>query len=223
MPSLMKNPKFLQVIEKYQTLQERERNIMLVGSGLLIILFCYVALIEPMWLSMQKVNKNLTTIENFNYQLESKVHEAQNQERENPNKPLQDRYLQLTKQAESLDQQISLLTQALVPPQEMLSLLGNLVKAEKNARLISLNNLPLQTVTLSNNADDKTSGEIYRHGLELRIYGSYSDAVSYLNRIEALPWKVFIEDLSYSTEQYPNGILILKVYTLSTSQEIIGV
>ena len=219
----MKNPKFLQVIEKYQALQERERNIMLVSVSLLIVLFCYVALIEPMWLSMQKVNKNLTTIENFNYQLESKVYEAQNQERDNPNKPLQDRYQQLTKQAESLDLQISLLTQALVPPQEMLSLLGNLVKAEKNARLISLNNLPLQTVTLSNNTEDKASGEIYRHGLELRIYGGYSDAVSYLNRIEALPWKVFIEDLSYSTEQYPNGILILKVYTLSTSQEIIGV
>lgn len=219
----MKNPNFLQAIEKYKTLQERERNIMLVGSALLIIILFYVALIEPMWLSMEKVNKNLTTIETFNFQLKTKIQEAKNQERENPNKPLQDRYQQLTKQAESLDKQISLLTQALVPPQEMLSLLGNLVKAEKKARLISLNNLPLQTVTLSNNAEDKAAGEIYRHGLELRIYGSYGDAVSYLSRIEALPWKVFIEDLSYSTEQYPNGILILKVYTLSTSQEIIGV
>ena len=61
MPSLMKNPRFLEIIEKYQELQERERNIMLVGSGMMVILFCFVVLIEPMWLSMQKVNKNLMT------------------------------------------------------------------------------------------------------------------------------------------------------------------
>ena len=52
---------------------------------------------------------------------------------------------------------------------------------------------------------------------------TYENTVRYLKRLDELPWKIFWQELNYESGEYPNGNLKIKIYTLSTSREVLGV
>ena len=70
---------------------------------------------------------------------------------------------------------------------------------------------------------DVDEGLIYKHAFEIEMEATYDSTVQYLQRIDKLPWKVFWQDLRYEAKSYPNGNLKIKIYTLSTSREVLGV
>ncbi len=56
---------------------------------------------------------------------------------------------------------------------------------------------------------------LYRHGVELELEGGFSDLLSYLRTVEALPQRVLWGSVSLKVEQHPRSVLTLRVYTLS--------
>jgi MSHA biogenesis protein MshJ len=56
---------------------------------------------------------------------------------------------------------------------------------------------------------------LYRHGVEIVLQGSYTDMVSYMDALEALPVQLFWGKAALDAQQYPNSRLTLTLYTLS--------
>lgn len=232
---LLEHEKIQLILAKFTQLKEREKIITLVTISALILIVCSIVIIEPSWKSMRDSHAGLNSAQEYNETLEENINSAQTRAKQDPNQPLRQSLKILSQDAKHLDDKIQLLTQALVPPKEMLSLLSSLVKKNKQSKIISLKNIPLEVVKLSTVNDIngeaeegedlviEKSGTIYRHGLELTLKSSYLGVVEYLKEMEGLAWQIFVEDLTFSIKEYPNGILTMKVYTLSTSEEIIGV
>ena len=65
--------------------------------------------------------------------------------------------------------------------------------------------------------------QLYRHGLALELSGSYLDAYAYLRELEALPWGLRWDRVSYEITERPIGRLVLHLHTLSKGPEWIGV
>ena len=59
------------------------------------------------------------------------------------------------------------------------------------------------------------SGQIYRHGVEIAVSGSYLDLLAYLKDLEKLPNQLYWGKLELSAAAYPQVTLKLSVYTLS--------
>jgi MSHA biogenesis protein MshJ len=59
---------------------------------------------------------------------------------------------------------------------------------------------------LENNASGAvTLPEVYKHGLEIVFQGDYNSTLSYLRKLEQLPWKFYWEEVVYEVLDYPKA------------------
>ena len=110
----------------------------------------------------------------------------------------------------------------LVEPERMAMVLSRVMARQPNIELIGMQNRPAEQLFFR--AVD--SGEplvVFKHGLKLELKGRYLDALQYLADIEALGVRFFWEAASYQVEEYPDGVLTIDVFTLSTQEQLINV
>ena len=64
-------------------------------------------------------------------------------------------------------------------------------------------------------AEQPAGQNIFKHGVELTLRGSYFDMLDYLAQIEALPWQMYWGRLRLEARDYNRPVLTLTLYTLS--------
>ena len=65
----------------------------------------------------------------------------------------------------------------------------------------------------------KPREQLYRHGVEIELQGSYLDMVNYMTALEALPEQLFWGRAKLDAEQYPQVKLTLTLYTMSLDDQ----
>lgn len=113
-----------------------------------------------------------------------------------------------------LDARLANITEVLIPPQQMVTVLRELLDRSD----LTLVRLALAPVTEVRNAEEGREA-LYEHKLELTLTGTFDDLSAYLQALEALPWHLFWDRLSIETTTYPQLRIRLDVHTLS-DQEI---
>ncbi|MFZ2268433.1 MAG: hypothetical protein WAV95_12740 [Azonexus sp.] len=120
----------------------------------------------------------------------------------------------------------------LVAPQDIPRLLEQMLARHSALRLISLQTLP----TVPGDApetkadepgkmDGKSAAEaprragleVWRHGVEIRLQGSYADLSAYVLELESLPQRLVWGEVRLKAD-YPKSELHLKIYTYSLDQ-----
>ncbi len=118
---------------------------------------------------------------------------------------------------------------ALVPPRRVPQLLQALLSRHHGLDLIDMRTLepaPLieRRPAKSGGAAEAAgqaestqpaSGNIFRHGIEIKVAGGYADLLAYVADLERSPQKVLWEKMSLVVKAYPRSELTLTVYTLS--------
>jgi MSHA biogenesis protein MshJ len=231
---------FIDVINAYEKFSAREQNIVLSTLVVIMILVGYLLVIEPFLLTNMKLMEDENKLVNINRSLSEKITQTRNKKSQDPNVVLREELDGLFAESKDLQEKINLLTQALVAPRQMVSLLEKVLTQDKQLKLISLSNLPevamniegrslttdVNSAVVASNIQDETPNKealIYRHAFEIELEATYDSALSYLKRLDGLPWQLFWQDLKYQSTQYPKGTLNIKIYTLSMSQEVLGV
>ena len=59
------------------------------------------------------------------------------------------------------------------------------------------------------------SFDLYRHGVEIRLEGSYGELQAYVTQLEQLQQRLVWGQLQYKVLEYPRAEMSLTVYTLS--------
>jgi MSHA biogenesis protein MshJ len=230
----------IDLITAYEKISVREQHIILSAFVVLLLLVGYLFTIEPMLLNNAELMEKEEKLVNSNRSLSDQIMKTKNKKRQDPNEPLREQLSKIIAQSDSEQKKINLLTQALVAPKQMISLLESVLTQDKQLKLISLSNLPEEVLSLegkslavsanaavdtSNITNDKTRADalIYKHTFEIELEATYDSALSYLKRLDGLPWQLFWQDLKYESTQYPKGKLNIRIYTLSMSQEVLGV
>jgi MSHA biogenesis protein MshJ len=65
--------------------------------------------------------------------------------------------------------------------------------------------------------------EVYKHGLEIVFQGDYNSTLSYLKKLEQLPWKFYWEEVVYEVLDYPKAQIMVRIHTLSLDKGWISV
>ena len=68
-----------------------------------------------------------------------------------------------------------------------------------------------------------TLPEVYKHGLEIVFQGDYNSTLSYLRKLEQLPWKFYWEEVVYEVLDYPKAQIMVRIHTLSLDKGWISV
>lgn len=119
---------------------------------------------------------------------------------------------------------------SLVPPEQMNALLERLLARHSGLRLVSLKTLKPEGVlgaadkadgTTPAKGNEKVAGQrfdLYRHGVEIRIEGTFAELQAYLVQLEELQDRLLWGHLHYEVGEYPKAEMSLMVYTLSADR-----
>ena len=110
---------------------------------------------------------------------------------------------------------------SLVGPDHMVALLDQVLARHGQVRVREMRVLPRSDLAPSSPAAAASAPpagsapSLYRHGIEIKLEGSYADLVSYLDTLEAMPQHLLWGAMSLKVGQYPKALLTLRLYTLS--------
>jgi MSHA biogenesis protein MshJ len=219
------------LIQNYEKTSDREQKIILICIVSILSIALYMAAIEPVILSYDEISEERDGLVVKNRSVKDELERTLTKKYQDPNDPLNTEFNEIEKKNLKLNEDIGRLTKALVAPKQMVSLLESVLKDDRRMKLISLNNLPKENLIFHieeagsdiSEPSDVDEGLIYKHAFEIEMEATYDSTVQYLQRIDKLPWKVFWQNLRYEAKSYPNGNLKIKIYTLSTSREVLGV
>lgn len=127
---------------------------------------------------------------------------------------LEERNAELKNDLQTLNQRIDAITDVLIPPQTMVTLLRELL----NGNRLTLKRLQVEPAERVETGGNAASVTLYRHPMVLELNGDYDALVGYLKSIEALPWQLFWDELSVETEDHPRLNIRLRVHTLSDQE-----
>jgi MSHA biogenesis protein MshJ len=216
-------------IERWQALQvwfglrpARERLILMLAIGVVLGYAWLLLGFDTLTARATDAERRLSQTQRENAALSSAHAALKNSAEEEPNTALQRQIARLEAQNARLDVEVGAMSVTLVEPERMAMVLSRVMAKQPNIELIGMQNRSAEQLFFR--AVD--SGEplvVFKHGLRLELKGGYLDALKYLADIEALGVRFFWESVTYEAEEYPDGILTIDVFTLSTQEQLINV
>lgn len=211
---------------RYDALLLRER--WLIAAAILggIVLIGYSLYVEPALQRVKLAERSLTEQRAQLSALQTQSIALQTPEQD-PDVAARAELEGLKKKLGELNARVSVLESSLVPPQRMSALLEDMIGGKSGLRLLSLKTLPLSPLlekkplaeaAAAEKAEDKlanTSVGLFKHGVEIRLEGSYQELTAYLERLEQAKSKLLWSSVALAAEQHPKLVLTLTVYTLS--------
>lgn len=197
----------------------RERYLMLVTLAALILLIAQGGLMVT---GLDKHDAVNGRIDNTQRQI-GQIEQALIDYRAAINNPrvqsLQQSNEDIRERIDNLEERISEINEKLMSPNQMISLLKELLENQTDLTVDRFSVLPVKTV--ESNLDG--GNLFYQHGLSMELTGSYEALTNYLSEIEALEHQLFWDDLSIETDKFPQLTIKLKVHTLSQDEEWLNV
>ena len=221
---------------RFDALARRERAMVaaavLLGGGFL----GYMLLVEPQLIRQSSQAKRLAQAQSEQAAIETQLAATQALLKD-PDAANRAALQQQRREMAALDAKLRILENTLVTPEKMQVFLESLLSKNQNLELLSLRTLP--PTTLIERAEPKgvagaaAPGEkkpdapadarpapspaapnIYKHGVEIRIAGSYNDLLKYLTDLERMPERIIWNRVTLTAEKYPRSVLMLTVYPL---------
>jgi MSHA biogenesis protein MshJ len=128
----------------------------------------------------------------------------------------------------ALDSNLSSVAHGYVSPERMTELLRSLLSEQRGLTLVSLANLPVESLSLpsaSKQAAASTPAAIatddrgpFLHPVEMVVEGDYGSVVVYLRALEALPWRIHWQRVELTAGDYPVNRVRIVIGALSLSR-----
>ncbi|OEU62117.1 MAG: hypothetical protein BA870_03080 [Desulfuromonadales bacterium C00003094] len=205
----------------------RERLLLALSLLAVLTMLWYLLLIEPLAMRKQaleaQVGPMIATVAALDQQAVAIVAGAA----QDPDAENRQQKVLLEEEVSRLDERLATLTGELISPQQMVTMLEEMLKRRRQLSLTRLENLPSEPLLEPTTGDSQTETmqqrNLYRHPLRIELSGSYLEVLAYLQSLEQLPRKVYWQDLALSVGEYPLAKITVTVYTLSLKEGWIGV
>lgn len=211
---------------KFAALKPREKNMIAAGLVAVVALLGYVVWIEPALLERAALDK-----QNGAQQQELAAAQAQvdalRLRTNDPDAANRAALAETQRQLQEKDGALHQFDGALVPPEKMPRLLDTLLARHQSLQLLSLKTLPVAPLLAPKKEEGKPAdakpadaaeslpGQVYRHGIEIKLAGSYGDLLAYVDELEKSRQRPLWSGMELSVTRYPRSELTLTLYTLS--------
>jgi MSHA biogenesis protein MshJ len=226
---------WLRYLAWFAALKEREKKIVAVAVLVGGVFLGYTYGIEPGLLAARRDARAVAESTAALSQISQQLAVLQGGLRD-PDIPLRAELDALRKDIRTQDERFVALQQRLVSPSRMTGLLESFLGRNAGLQLVSLRSLPPLAVGVrkaspaagketpapqasaaeSANAiaAEKAAPKLFRHGMEIKLAGSYHDLLGYVRSLESAPQRVIWEKLELDAG-YPKSQLTLTISTLS--------
>lgn len=212
-----------QLGNRIDALTLRERGLVLLAIVAVIFMFWDTLMMQPLYEEQDRIEREIDTKQESINKLATTLEASIRRQDINPNARLQREREELTQQIAALDARLEAETANIISPRRMATVLQEILRRQQALKLIEIRSLPPEAVlSVEENDGIALAGNVYRHGLVMEIEGSYMDLLAYLREIEGLPYDLSWGQLDIEQQRYPENRIILRVFTLSLSEDLIG-
>ena len=205
----------------------RERTLIFLMAAAVLVALVNSLLLDPLHRKEVRLSQQLKQDQDKIAAIHAQVQSLVQVGDDDPAAANRNRQKALQQKISQADEALKAMQKGLVQPDRMAALLEDILQREGQLQLVSLKTLPAGSVLDDAAAKDKpgqdakpeakkeAAGQVYKHGVELVVRGSYADLQHYLTRLEGLPWRMFWGQAELKAEEYPQSVLTLTLYTLS--------
>lgn len=209
---------------RFEALSRRERTLVaaaLVGGTLLV---GFVLAVDPVAVRNKNMRQGIERQSAELAGLQSQLAALENQLRVDPDAARKQQIQDLNAALQDLGKRLRAAESGLVPPERMNSLLEAMLRRHPGLRLVSLKTLKPASIlgvqAAAGGTPESGAGslEIYRHGVELRLEGSFGDLQAYVEQLEKEQPRLLWGEMALRVEEHPRAMLTLVIYTLSAEK-----
>jgi len=190
----------------------RQRAMLFATVSLVVVAAAHAVLLEPL-LARQKtlidrVNRDQSQLASVRAQLAGVIREQETGAQD----PEQLKLKELEERIARAEKAVAKHKEAFVAPTRLPALLKSLLGPGEAVKLESLRVVP--------GAQVDAGSQLYRHGVEMTLKGSYFALTQYLASLEKLPARLVWGRVELQVEHYPDIRLTLQVHTLSNQRTL---
>ena len=222
-------------VEKVDGSTLRERLMIFAAVAVALIALLNAALIEPQLAVQRKFSRDIVQRQGEIKALQEQVQKVALARQADPDKENRGRLDALRRQVTEIEAKLAVEQRKFAPPEQIGSLLEEMLSRNRRLQLVDMRTLPVASLSKTAGEPDKPAaqkpaaqkpapgtpaplaigGQIYRHGVEIRVSGKYMDLLAYLSDLEKLPSQMYWGRMELSVATHPQVTLKLSVYTLS--------
>lgn len=213
----MASKKLREIGSRISMMSLRERMFIFAAAGVVILALVHTLLLDAGQIRRQQANERVKIADAALAQIEQQRQLLEHQPGHNPDQTARDALAAQEARLAELNTELETLERSLIPPERMNQILKNVVRGQGGIRVVGFKTLSPQPVALPDAAAGAPPG-FYRHGFEVTVSGRYSELVAYLERLEAMPWRLNWVEAKLDTSARPDLTLTLTVHTLSLEE-----
>jgi MSHA biogenesis protein MshJ len=229
---------------RFDALLLRERVMVFAGAAVVLVFIAYKLVIEP---QMNDGRRLKQAIADQNMQLSAMqiqvkgLEQAKVMDLDTANR---ERLTRAQAQLSQLESELAAAQKGLVSAELMPSLLQDVLRQHHGLQLVELRTLPVVSlIERTAPKDEKTAKapgdtappaagatppggperNLYKHGFEVTVKGSYPDFVQYLAQLEKLPMRMYWGKVTMNADDYPHVTLTATIFTLSLDKAWLAV
>lgn len=208
------------------TLSLRERSVLFAGALLALALVGKLFLFDPQYARQQKLRDQIRADTAKSAAMYAEIEQHLQHRGTDADAVKRGILVGLQGQSQTLRGDLSDINAMLVKPDDMASLLADILTRNNRLRLVSFATLPSSSLLAGPSDKDGPAtagageaGDIYKHGVDIVVQGNYLDMVTYLAALEAMPSRLFWAKAVMHVDTYPEATLSLTLYTLSLDKK----
>lgn len=213
--------------ERVDAMSLRERALIFLAAVLVLITLVNSLLIDPLLTRQRELSRQIVQTQTQTKALQAQIQVLATAKNADPDAALRARLQQMQQDLASADNALLDFQSGLVSPQQMPSMLEDILLRNRALSLVSLKTLPTQNLAAAVEQAVAADGQagpaqpaapqagVFRHGVEITVQGSYADLLRYLAAMESSPYRMFWGKAALKADSYPKATLTLTLYTLS--------
>lgn len=212
--------------QKVDALKARERALVLLMVMAVIYMFWDFVIFNPLAVAKSTVDKQVIAVEqkiSAMKQEEKAILLAVNSD---PDRDIKQKIQAAEGKLDELNNSLEELSLGLIPVEELATVLRDVLKSTQSLELLSLRTLPVEAMAVGESASpegDNENAGVYKHRVALKLKGNFRELRQYLVALESLNWRFYWDELHFEEHAYPDAVINLNVYTLSTDEGLFGV
>lgn len=196
----------------------RERALIFVSVLVAVLLAWYQFAMNPVLINGRTTIDSINAARERIQVVDETVHTQAGALMLDADSPLSAQLDQAKRRAREVDALINAREMEILDPATMAQVLEDMLANQRGLRLLRARNLVAER--LLENEDD---APLFRHTLRLELEGPYLTLLSYLEDLEALPWRIYWQGIEIDASEHPQTRIRIEISTLSFVKDWIGV
>lgn len=208
------------IVAKVDGMSLRERALIFAAAAFLVVSLIDSFFLNPLLVQQKKLSAQVIQQQEKMKEVQAQLGALLQAKQADAASPQRERIRQLRQQIADGDTYLKERRDKLVPPEKMAALLEQVLNRNGRLQLVAMNTLPVtpfieQSAEATAARADGQERQMYKHGVQITVRGSYADLTQYLTALEQLPTRMFWGMAKMNVVQHPTVELTLTLYTLS--------